>query len=89
MHRRPDWMIDTAALGPEAICMQTERRQRYRQLLDSLSEEKREVFRLVHEAEMEINAVAERLGIPEGTVKSRLHYTRKTLARQWQAWEEE
>ncbi len=85
----PGWMIDTAGMGPEAFCLQSERQQLYRQLVDGLSEEKREVFRLVHEAEMEINEVAERLGIPEGTVKSRLHYARKTLARKWQSWEEE
>jgi len=34
--------------------------------------------------EMSIQAAAEELGIPEGTAKSRLHYAKKRLARQWQ-----
>ena len=48
-----------------------------------LSEEKREVLRLVSEEEMDIRSVAAELGIPEGTVKSRLHFARKHLAREW------
>jgi len=47
------------------------------------------VIRLVHEAEMEIHDVADTLGIPEGTVKSRLYYARKHLARDWHTFEEE
>ena len=48
-----------------------------------LPEEKREVLRLIHDAEMEISEVAEKLGIPPGTVKSRLHYATQRLAREW------
>ena len=83
----PGWMIDTSSLGPDAELERSERRALFHRLVDELPEEKREVIRLVHDAEMEIREVAETLGIPEGTVKSRLHYATKRLAREWEAME--
>jgi len=80
----PSWMIDAAALGPDAILELAERQERFRQLVDGLSEEKREVLRMVHEVDMNVKDVAEALGVPEGTVKSRLHYAIRDLARKWQ-----
>jgi RNA polymerase sigma-70 factor, ECF subfamily len=82
-NRVPAWMIDAASLGPEAAVEAAEERARCRQLLDRLPEEKREVLRLVHEMEMSLREAADALAIPEGTVKSRLHYTRARLAREW------
>lgn len=41
------------------------------------------MFRLIHDDEMEMRQVAEILGIPEGTVKSRLYYANRRLAREW------
>lgn len=79
----PGWMIDTAALGPDVILEHAEASQRLLHLVNDLSEKHRQVLRLVHEAEMDTSAVAEALGIPEGTVKSRLHFARKHLARRW------
>lgn len=79
----PAWMVDAASLGPEAALEQAEQRARYRQILGRLPEEKREVFRLVHELEMSLRETADALDIPEGTVKSRLYYARAQLARQW------
>ena len=79
----PSWMIDTAALGPEAALELAERDDLLRRLVADLPEEKREVLRLIHDAEMEIGAVARTLGIPPGTVKSRLHYAKQRLARAW------
>ena len=80
-------MMDAAALGPDAILEQVEARRLLWRFVDELPEEKREVVRMVHDAEMEIREVSERLGVPEGTVKSRLHHARKRLARQWQKME--
>jgi RNA polymerase sigma-70 factor (ECF subfamily) len=77
----PGWMIDS--LGPDAQFALAEQRERLRRLVADLPEEKREVFRMVVEAEMETREVAETLGIPEGTVRSRLHHARKRLARDW------
>lgn len=80
----PAWMIDTSALGPDTALEQAERREQFRRLVDKLPREKREVFRLVHEMEMSMQDAADELGIPEGTVKSRLYYAKRRLARQWQ-----
>jgi DNA-directed RNA polymerase specialized sigma24 family protein len=43
---------------------------------------------MVREEEMDIREVAEMLGIPAGTVKSRLHYATKHVASQWRAIED-
>lgn len=88
----PAWMVDDAALDPEAAIELVEQHQRCQRLIDRLPEEKREVFHLVHEMEMSLRDAADELGIPEGTVKSRLYYAKKRLAHEWQApdieWEE-
>jgi RNA polymerase sigma-70 factor, ECF subfamily len=79
----PGWMIDTASLGPAEALELAERHDLLRRLVAELPEEKRAVLRLIHEAEMEIGEVAQTLGIPPGTVKSRLHYATRRLARAW------
>ena len=81
----PAWMADASALGPDAALEMAEEREQFRRLVHALPDEKRAVFRLVHEMEMTIRDAADELGIPEGTVKSRLHYAKKRLARDWQA----
>ena len=77
----PGWLIDTATLGPEAVYELNERREYLHRLLDSLPEEKRAVIRLLCEAHLDSRQIAERLSIPEGTVRSRLHYAKKQLVR--------
>ena len=88
----PTWMIDRLSLGPDEALERAEQRALLRQFVDGLSEEKQEVFRMIHDAAMETREVAEQLGIPEGTVKSRMHHARKQIAREWQqltaAWED-
>lgn len=76
-------LVDACSLGPDTLLELAEQRGLVRRLIDELPEEKREVFRMIHDAEMEVREVAERLGIPEGTVKSRLHHARKQIARKW------
>jgi len=80
----PDRLIDALAPDPAAILEAREQAGRLRRLMEQLPLEKREVFRLVHEEELEIRQVADALGIPEGTVKSRLHHARRRLARAWE-----
>jgi RNA polymerase sigma-70 factor (ECF subfamily) len=80
-------MFDPEALDPAVVLEEAERYERLRQLVGGLTEEKREVLRLVYESEMNISSAAGALGVPEGTVKSRLHSARKQLAREWEAWE--
>jgi len=79
----PNWMADTASLTPHEILEKVERTERLGQLMDGLHEDRREVLRLVYEEEMTIQEAAETLRVPEGTVKSRLHYARKRLAQKW------
>jgi RNA polymerase sigma-70 factor (ECF subfamily) len=79
----PGWMIDTATLGPDAALEQAELRRRIRKLMDELPAEKREVLQLVYDEEADVEEAARRLRVPPGTVKSRLHYARKHLARKW------
>jgi RNA polymerase sigma-70 factor, ECF subfamily len=87
--RVPAWMVDTATLGPDAAVERAERHALLRRLVGELPEEKREVFRLIHDAELEIRQVAEVLSIPEGTVKSRLYYANKRIVQQWRDLEDE
>jgi RNA polymerase sigma-70 factor (ECF subfamily) len=83
------WMIAPAVSGPEFLALVAEHRAAVRHLVDRLPGDRRTVFRMVYEADMDVREVAETLGIPEGTVKSRLHYARKWLARAWNELEAE
>ncbi len=89
----PDWMIDTSLCSPEVIVEQAEQSQLLWQLVDGLPQEKQEVLHLIYQREMALREAAIELGIPEGTVKSRLHYSIRHLAREWKEiasdWEEE
>ena len=80
----PAWMADPDAPGPDALADLSECWERMSELIGRLPDEKRRVYEMVHEQDMEIRAVAEELGIPMGTVRSRLHYTRKMLRRGWE-----
>ena len=79
----PAWMVDAASLGPEAAVEQAETHARYRQLVNRLPDDKRQVVQMVLEMEMSLRDTADALEIPEGTVKSRLYYARRQLARDW------
>jgi RNA polymerase sigma-70 factor (ECF subfamily) len=71
------------SLGPDALAVRADETARARHLLSELPEETRELLRLVHEEERDVRDVASILHVPEGTVKSRLFYARKRLARAW------
>ena len=83
----PGWMIDASAIGPETEA--AERREQFRRLMEALPEEQREALRLVFEERMGVRGAAEALGVPEGTVKSRLHYAKKRLAQEWEKQNQE
>ena len=89
----PTWLIDRAALGADVLLEQDERRDLLRQVVDSLSPEKKEIFDMVYNDEMEMREIAKELQIPIGTVKSRVHYARREIAEQWNRianeWENE
>ena len=84
---QPFFISDDPEIG------RTEQRRLLKRFVEGLSEEKQEVFRMVHDEEMETREGAERLGIPEGTVKSRVHHARKKIIRDWRQhrakWEDD
>ncbi|BDI28398.1 hypothetical protein CCAX7_004490 [Capsulimonas corticalis] len=80
--RPADWVADAAETPDEAV-QRAESVRRLYGMVDQLSEEKREVWTLVYEDEMGMAGAAEKLGIPTGTVKSRLYHARQQLAREW------
>jgi len=79
----PSWMADSEAEAPEHTVIRRERTRRLYGLVDDLSEEKRAVWDLVHGHDMDTASAAAALGIPAGTVKSRLYHARRQLAREW------
>ena len=81
----PEWMIEAASERPDARVERADQQRWLRRQVQELSEDKREVFRLIYDAQVEVRDAAERLGIPEGTVKSRLHHGRRQLSQAWQA----
>lgn len=84
----PTWDVDGDALRPDTALEAADRADLIRQILDDMPETKRDVLRLAHEHDMKMQEIAEVLGIPEGTVKSRLHYAGRELAQEWRKrWE--
>jgi len=79
----PGWIIDTVSPGADEMMIQKEQHETVQHLLTNLPEEQREVIRLVVDAQMDIQSTADALGIPEGTVKSRLFYAKKRLEKEW------
>jgi RNA polymerase sigma-70 factor (ECF subfamily) len=77
------WLLDEATPPPDVAVQLSERRQRIIELAGRLPAQKREVLHLVHELEMSVRDAAEELGVPEGTVKSRLFYARRRFAQEW------
>ena len=76
----------TRELDPPAISEDpspsTERAVLIEDAVRRLSPRLREVLHLVFYEELTLREVAEILGIPEGTVKSRMHHARKALAKE-------
>jgi RNA polymerase sigma-70 factor (ECF subfamily) len=68
------------ALNPEAEMHEKDRGAAFRQCLSALSPEHGEIIDLVYYQEKSIKEVADILGIPLNTVKTRMFYARKRLA---------
>jgi len=80
----PAWFVDEAAVAPDAAIEALEVQRLVRRVVETLPEDKQRVIHLVYDANLEISAVAAELGVPEGTIKSRLHYARRQVAAGWQ-----
>jgi RNA polymerase sigma-70 factor (ECF subfamily) len=88
LRRRSDEVLDDDAAGaiedpsddPEIALEKKDKSALIRKCLSGLSAEHREVVDLVYYHEKSVEEVAEIVGIPENTVKTRMFYARKKLA---------
>ncbi len=65
---------------PEVVAQKSDKAAVIRRCIDRLSAEHREIVDLVYYHEQSIAEVAEVVGIPEATVKTRMFYARKKLS---------
>jgi len=65
---------------PEQILLETDRRTQLRTCLSQLSPDHREIIDLVYYHDKTIEEVAEIVGVPKNTVKTRMFYARRRLA---------
>jgi RNA polymerase sigma-70 factor (ECF subfamily) len=88
LRRRPDEELDDEAAeqiedhadDPEVALAKKDKGAVLRQCLSALSAEHREVIDLAYYHEKSVEEVAEIVGIPEATVKTRMFYARKKLS---------
>ena len=88
LRRRPDEELDDEAAeqiedtadDPEAALEKKDKAALLRQCLTALSADHREIIDLVYYHEKSVEEVAEIVGIPEATVKTRMFYARKKLS---------
>jgi len=72
-------VADTAD-DPEVVLAKKHRDQVVREALNELSPEHKEIIDLVYYHEKSVDECAQILGVPSGTVKTRMFYARKKLA---------
>lgn len=72
--------IEDASDDPEVAAQKKDTGEILRKCMTALSSEHREVIDLVYYHEKSVEEVAEIIGIPENTVKTRMFYARKKLA---------
>ena len=88
LRRRPDEELDEEAAEaiedpadtPEVSLEKKDKSAAIRKCLEGLSAEHREIIDLVYYHEKSVEEVAQIVGIPENTVKTRMFYARKKLA---------
>ena len=88
LRRRPDEELDDDAAAaiedpsddPEVVLEKKDKSSLIRKCLEGLSAEHREIVDLVYYHEKSVEEVAQIVGIPENTVKTRMFYARKKLA---------
>jgi RNA polymerase sigma-70 factor, ECF subfamily len=88
LRRKPDEELDDESAAaieddaddPEVALAKKDRSAVIRKCLTGLSAEHREIIDLVYYHEKSVEEVAEIVGIPENTVKTRMFYARKKMA---------
>jgi len=74
------WALeDDRTVGPERRASSQEIRDKLDEALEQMSAEQRDVFVMREQEGMDYGEIATRTGLPEGTVKSRLHRARLAL----------
>lgn len=76
--------VADAGDDPELSAQKRSKAQIMRDVIETLSAEHREVIDLVYYHEKSVREVSEIVGIPEATVKTRMHYARKKLGEMMQ-----
>jgi RNA polymerase sigma-70 factor, ECF subfamily len=71
--------IEDPSDNPEAVLQKTQRSEILRECLKQLSPAHREIIDLVYYHERTIDEVAEIIGVPQNTVKTRMFYARKRI----------
>jgi RNA polymerase sigma-70 factor, ECF subfamily len=79
----PASLTDSASCSPAELYEKAEQQHLLQALLRTLPDAQREVLELMLHEQMGIGEIAQTLGIPPGTVKSRLHYARRQIGEQW------
>ncbi len=74
----PEAFADTAQ-GPASTALREAERERIRAAVSALPEAHRQIVELFHFHEMRYAEIADALGIPKGTVMSRLYHARRRL----------
>ena len=77
--------IEDVSDNPEVALQKKDKSTVLRQCLEKLSPEHKEIIDLVYYHEKSVEEVAEIVGIPENTVKTRMFYARKKLSELLQA----
>ena len=79
-----DWEITDPSPGPDHGVLEDERKRLFGEALEKLSARDREIIVLRHYQDLSYKQIAASLGIPEGTVMSRLFNARRRLREQLQ-----
>jgi RNA polymerase sigma-70 factor (ECF subfamily) len=75
-----DWEIESKDLQPHEQLQSQDTKTRVRAALDTLPLKHREILTLRHFEDLSYAEISAHLGIPEGTVMSRLYHARRRLA---------
>lgn len=78
-------LMDAGLPGPDAPVLDAERSRVVKAVVDGMPPHLREILLLSYFQRLSYNQIADALGIPLGTVKSRLHASVAAFARAWKA----
>jgi RNA polymerase sigma-70 factor (ECF subfamily) len=77
------WQMASPEAGPEASAMDRELEARLHGSIDRLPEKLRRPLALAALGELKLVEIARILGLPEGTVRRRIHTARQKLKQEW------